>query len=86
MRRLQGFLGATPSVTPPDQYAYVNADTRAAPPAEVTPTADGVFTDTLQQAAGDAMDALNSVTQKLTDMGLEPWQIALIAIEVYAVA
>ncbi|PHJ23095.1 transmembrane protein [Cystoisospora suis] len=44
------------------------------------PSSEGTLPSVMNQAASDAMDAINSVTQKLVDMGLEPWQIALIAI------
>ncbi|KEP62490.1 UNVERIFIED_CONTAM: hypothetical protein HHA_207950 [Hammondia hammondi] len=60
---------------------YTNPDIVASTAApNDKPNVDGTFTDTLHQAADDAMEALNSVTQQLSDMGLEPWQITLIVI------
>ncbi|KFH15594.1 putative transmembrane protein [Toxoplasma gondii MAS] len=61
------------------QYPNPDIVANAAAPND-KPNVDGTFTDTLHQAADDAMEALNSVTQQLSDMGLEPWQITLIVI------
>nr|CEL64386.1 TPA: hypothetical protein BN1204_002870 [Neospora caninum Liverpool] len=80
MRLLQD-VGTVPGGgTLPNQYIYVDTVTTTATDPGDKPSVDGTFTDTLHQAAGDAMDALDSVTQQLADMGLEPWQIALITI------